>query len=50
MFYFAKTPWLLKKCIHYNLEVYPDREKVIYLLLIWTSPEITPFVLNELKI
>ncbi|PVD49596.1 polysaccharide deacetylase family protein [Terrimonas sp.] len=50
MFYFAKTPWLLKKMYPAAIWGMPDREKVIYLTFDdGPHPEITPFVLNELK-
>ncbi|MCC6288594.1 MAG: polysaccharide deacetylase family protein [Chitinophagaceae bacterium] len=50
MFYFAKTPWLLKKMYSAATWEMPDHEKVIYLTFDdGPHPEITPFVLGELK-
>ncbi|MFT3949166.1 MAG: polysaccharide deacetylase family protein [Agriterribacter sp.] len=50
MFYFVKTPWVLKKMYSAATWGMPDREKVIYLTFDdGPHPEITPFVLGELK-
>ncbi len=50
MKYFTKTPWLLKKIYSSYLWSVSTNEKVIYLTFDdGPHPEITPFVLNELK-
>jgi peptidoglycan/xylan/chitin deacetylase (PgdA/CDA1 family) len=50
MFYFVKTPWWLKKIYSKRIWDIPSREKVLYLSFDdGPHPEITPFVLDELK-
>jgi peptidoglycan/xylan/chitin deacetylase (PgdA/CDA1 family) len=50
MFYFVKTPWLLKKIYSSCIWDIPSREKKIYLTFDdGPHPEVTPFVLDELK-
>ncbi len=50
MFYFTKTPWLLKKIYAAGIWDMPDRDKVIYLTFDdGPHPEITPYVLEQLK-
>lgn len=50
MFYFTKSPWLLKKMYSSGIWDMPDREKVIYLTFDdGPHPEITPYVLEQLK-
>ncbi|HLX94028.1 MAG TPA: polysaccharide deacetylase family protein [Puia sp.] len=49
MFYFVKTPWLLKKCYPGCLWNMPRSEKKIYLTFDdGPHPEATPFVLEQL--
>ncbi len=50
MFYFAKTPWLLKKWFSSRTWNLDAKEKVIYLSFDdGPHPVITHFVLDELK-
>jgi peptidoglycan/xylan/chitin deacetylase (PgdA/CDA1 family) len=50
MFYFVKTPWILKKLYPSCIWEVPTAEKKIYLTFDdGPHPEATPFVLNELK-
>ncbi|MFI5186725.1 MAG: polysaccharide deacetylase family protein, partial [Chitinophagales bacterium] len=50
MKYFVKTPWLLKKLYSFYTWDIPTSEKNLYLTFDdGPHPEITPFVLNELK-
>jgi peptidoglycan/xylan/chitin deacetylase (PgdA/CDA1 family) len=50
MFYFVKTPWWVKKIYSNRVWDIPSREKVLYLSFDdGPHPEITPFVLDELK-
>ncbi|HEY2721272.1 MAG TPA: polysaccharide deacetylase family protein [Chitinophagaceae bacterium] len=50
MNYFIKTPWLLKKIYSSYIWSIPTKEKILYLTFDdGPHPEITPFVLNELK-
>lgn len=50
MFYFTKTPWLLKKMYPSGIWDMPDRGKVIYLTFDdGPHPEITLYVLEQLK-
>ena len=50
MKYFVKTPWWLKKFILLIPGVFLQKEKIIYLTFDdGPHPEITPFVLKELK-
>ncbi len=50
MFYFAKTPWWLKKIYSNCIWEVPGKEKKIYLSFDdGPHPTITPFVLDELK-
>jgi peptidoglycan/xylan/chitin deacetylase (PgdA/CDA1 family) len=50
MNYFVKTPWLLKKIYSSYTWSIPTKEKILYLTFDdGPHPEITPFVLNELK-
>ena len=50
MFYFVKTPWLLKKFYPQCLWTLPTKEKKIYLTFDdGPHPEATPFVLDVLK-
>lgn len=50
MFYFVKTPWLLKKFYPSCIWDIPTQEKIIYLTFDdGPHPVATPFVLDELK-
>jgi peptidoglycan-N-acetylglucosamine deacetylase len=50
MFYFVKTPWLLKKWYSRQVWEIHDREKILYLSFDdGPHPLATPFVLDELK-
>jgi len=50
MRYFVKTPWLLKKIYSSYIWSISTSEKILYLTFDdGPHPEITPFVLNELK-
>lgn len=50
MFYFVKTPWWLKKLYGRCIWDMPGKEKVLYLTFDdGPHPEITPFVLDELR-
>ncbi len=50
MFYFVKTPWLLKKCFPSCIWDMASKEKKIYLTFDdGPHPEATSFVLDELK-
>ena len=50
MKYFVKTPWLIKKIYSFYTSSIPTKEKVLYLTFDdGPHPEITPFVLKELK-
>ena len=50
MLYFVRAPWWLKKCYPGLVWDIPSREKVLYLTFDdGPHPEITPFVLDELK-
>ena len=50
MRYFVKTPWWIKKILPSYIWSIPTREKVLYLTFDdGPHPEITPFVLRELK-
>lgn len=50
MRYFVKTPWLIKKFYSSYIWSIPTKEKILYLTFDdGPHPEITPFVLNELK-
>ena len=50
MFYFVKTPWLLKKLYHECLWNVKTSENVLYLTFDdGPTPAVTPFVLDELK-
>jgi peptidoglycan/xylan/chitin deacetylase (PgdA/CDA1 family) len=50
MFYFVKTPWLLKKWYSTCIWDIPTRDKVIYLSFDdGPHPVATPFILDELK-
>jgi peptidoglycan/xylan/chitin deacetylase (PgdA/CDA1 family) len=50
MFYFAKTPWLLKKMYPYRIWDIPGIQKKVYLSFDdGPHPTITPFVLEELN-
>ena len=50
MFYFVKTPWWLKRIYHSYTWSMPGNEKILYLTFDdGPHPEITPFVLNQLK-
>ena len=50
MKYFVKTPWWIKKAFPSYTWNVPTKEKVLYLTFDdGPHPEITPFVLNELK-
>ncbi|MEO8110082.1 MAG: polysaccharide deacetylase family protein [Ginsengibacter sp.] len=50
MFYFVKTPWLLKKLYPGCVWKINTREKILYLTFDdGPHPEVTPFVLDELK-
>lgn len=50
MNYFVKTPWLLKKIYSSYIWSIPTSEKILYLTFDdGPHPEITPYVLNELK-
>jgi peptidoglycan/xylan/chitin deacetylase (PgdA/CDA1 family) len=50
MFYFVKTPWLLKKCYPGCVWDLPTDKKIIYLSFDdGPHPSATPFVLDELK-
>jgi peptidoglycan/xylan/chitin deacetylase (PgdA/CDA1 family) len=50
MWYFVKTPWWLKKWYSKMVWDIPGREKLLYLSFDdGPHPEVTPFVLNELK-
>ena len=50
MKYFVKTPWWLKKIYSSYTWSIPTKEKIIYLTFDdGPHPEITPFVLKELK-
>jgi peptidoglycan/xylan/chitin deacetylase (PgdA/CDA1 family) len=50
MFYFVRTPWWLKKLYSNRIWDIPGGEKLLYLSFDdGPHPEITPFVLDELK-
>jgi peptidoglycan-N-acetylglucosamine deacetylase len=50
MKYFVKTPWVIKKIYSSYIWDVPANEKILYLTFDdGPHPEITPFVLNELK-
>ena len=50
MFYFIRAPWWLKKLYSRRVWEFPSREKILYLSFDdGPHPEITPFVLDELK-
>ncbi len=50
MKYFVKTPWLIKKVYSFYTWSIPTKEKALYLTFDdGPHPEITPFVLKELK-
>jgi len=50
MKYFVKTPWLIKKIYSFYTWSIPTKEKALYLTFDdGPHPEITPFVLTELK-
>ncbi|PWU00455.1 MAG: polysaccharide deacetylase family protein [Bacteroidetes bacterium] len=50
MFYFTKTPWILKKFYSECIWEIPSKEKIIYLTFDdGPHPIATPFVLDELK-
>jgi peptidoglycan-N-acetylglucosamine deacetylase len=50
MFYFVSTPWWLKKVYSNRVWDIPGREKILYLSFDdGPHPEVTPFVLDELK-
>lgn len=50
MFYFVKTPWVLKKLYGNCIWQLPGREKILYLTFDdGPHPEATPFVLDTLK-
>lgn len=50
MFYFVKTPWLLKKCYPSCIWDIPSEEKIIYFTFDdGPHPVATPYVLDELK-
>ncbi len=50
MFYFVRTPWWLKKLYANRVWDIPGREKILYLSFDdGPHPEVTPFVLDELK-
>jgi len=49
MFYFVKTPWLLKKIYPYGIWDFPSTTKTVYLSFDdGPHPAITPFVLDQL--
>ena len=50
MFYFVKTPWWLKRIYDSYIWSMPSNEKNLYLTFDdGPHPEVTPFVLNQLK-